>query len=191
EEIQVKKQLQPFISRYEVLTQRIMILKQWLKDSNDLQLLKDLIKYLEREKEKIGDEIHNVVMDNELYHQALEYFGLKKSIDLAILMIEVDFSRGRHKIKDYLGLYMKGQKYLKNYNHKLRRCLSRFSQMYYININKIRMNVPQKYVEIIERYKGKKKKIFYEIQCQVVEDLRRLYRQIQTTQEVQMAPTSR
>ncbi len=53
--------------------------------------------------------------------------------------------------------------------------------MYYVNINKMKMNVPQKYVEIIEKYKGKKKKVFYEIQCQVVEDLRRLWKTIKET----------
>ncbi len=79
EEIQVKKQLQPLISRYEVLTKRILILKQWLKDSDNSQL-KSLIKELEKEKEKIGDEIHEKVMDDRLYSEALRYFGLKKSI---------------------------------------------------------------------------------------------------------------
>ncbi|MEM3114399.1 MAG: hypothetical protein QXY72_04580 [Nitrososphaerota archaeon] len=79
EEIQVKKQLQPLISRYEVLTKRILILKQWLKDSDNSQL-KSLIKELEKEKTKIGDEIHEKVMDDRLYSEALRYFGLKKSI---------------------------------------------------------------------------------------------------------------
>ncbi|MEM3397901.1 MAG: hypothetical protein QW724_03810 [Nitrososphaerota archaeon] len=191
EEIQLKKQLQPLVSRYEVLTKRIKTLKQWLKDSNDLQLEKSLINRYRREKTKIGDEIHNLVMDNKLYNEALRYFGLNKSVDLAILVTEIDFSRGKRKIKDYLGLYKKEQKYTKNYNHKLRGRLSKFSQMYYTNINKMKVKVPKKYIDIIEASKGKKKKILHKIQCKVIEDLRRLYRQIQTTQEVQAAPTSR
>lgn len=58
-----------------------------------------LLRIIKRKRREIARKICYLMIGNELYEEALKYFGLKASVNLAILIARLDLSKGKHKIK--------------------------------------------------------------------------------------------
>lgn len=57
------------------------------------------LRIIKRKRREIARKICYSMIGNELYEEALKYFGLKASVNLAILIARLDLSKGKHKIK--------------------------------------------------------------------------------------------
>ncbi|MEM1977166.1 MAG: hypothetical protein QXX29_04635 [Nitrososphaerota archaeon] len=194
-EIVLKLELWPLIIRYEELVKKIEVLKIWMKDwPEHSKAIKALLNSFRREKRKIAKKLHKRALCNGVYSKALEYFGIKGSATVAALILRIDLSRGVHRIKSFLGLDVEAQRRLKNYNHKARRLLSSFAATYYMSILRGTVNAPQKYIEIIKRYRGERNKldkILYKFQCEIVKDLRRIWRTLNSEKQIiQTSPSA-
>lgn len=171
-ELKVKDvQVRSLMSDYILTDKEIVRLKNKMaiKYKDIQEHIQTFIKILEKRKEKIGQELHNLMEDNEFYKKVLEYFGYKKSPMIAMLLMTVDFSRGLHKIFDYLGLHAKAKKY----NHFVRTILSKIAKNIYNKTKRQQNNILMKYVKIVQYYP--KKKALLKIQVEMIRDIRRLW----------------
>ncbi|MEM3921637.1 MAG: hypothetical protein QXG25_01980 [Nitrososphaerota archaeon] len=165
EELQLKR----LVSEYLAVDRLIVKLKSC---GDRLKLdLRESIKALEMRKEEIAERICDAVEGNEFYRRVLEYLGYRRSPLIAMLLAMIDFSRGTHKILDYLGLHAKAEEH----NHTARTILSKIAANIYMwALNpRMRDSVPEKYIRIAQRHP--RGKAMLKIQTEVIRDIRRLW----------------
>lgn len=173
-EIEQKKKMETTISlleEYVIISNLHQRLRQACKKTKRIR--PEIIKEIEKEKTKLSRLIHKTAcQDIPLYKLASEKLGFSGT-NLAGLIIYVDFSRNINKIKAFLGLTNNNRR---NYNHKARRYLSRLAINIYSKTRQGTGKYPEKYKKLLEEYDGKIRKIYYKLQCLIIEDLRRLWR---------------
>lgn len=169
-------------SKYQKRNKVICYLKNQLELENDpiiKEKLKELIKILEKDKEKIMEELRRIADSNDFYRKTIEYFGIDIRAMLVLLLSQVDLEKGVNKLKKYLGLYANA----KNYNHFARMILSQIALVIYLHSHGNKKNrIPEKYKLLAQ--KKPKNRALLEIQEELIKDLRKLYINVRGVTEV-------
>ena len=121
EELELKMKMRPLINEYEKITRWRKTLKKLLKDGFDYNF-KEVIRLMEASRWRISKEIIEQVVASpiygEVYKKACKMLGVRKSTELAILVIELPLYLPLVKLKGLLGLIPGKNK--GRYHHKLR-----------------------------------------------------------------------
>ncbi len=176
DEIELKITMRPLINRYEMLTKRRKILKQWLDDCDIPEVaeaLRENIKLLEKMSKEVSREIIDKVSNDRLYIEACRLLGLQDSVEVAILTIELPLHYPSKTLKKIVGLTP--NKNNGRYNHCLREHLSRLAFNIYLNIKrwKDRWMVPEEFSKIVEELPPRK--AVYKLQSRILKTFRKAY----------------
>ena len=176
DEVELKITMRPLINRYEMLTKWRKILKQWLDDCDIPEVaeaLRENIKLLEKMSKEASREIIDKVSGNRLYREACRLLGLRDSVEVAILTMELPLHYPSKTLKKIVGLTP--NKNNGRYNHCLREHLSRLATNIYINIKrwKDRWMVPEEFSKIVEELPPRK--AVYKLQSRILKTFRKAY----------------
>jgi len=174
-EVEFKARMRPLINRYERLAQWRKRLKILVKDGYDYNF-KEVIRLMEADRTRISREIIRQVASlpiyGEVYRKACEMLGIKNSVELAILTLELPLHFPLCDLKGLLGLNPNRTE--GRYNHRLRNHIAGFATNLYINIRaKKCTNVPAEIVEIVNCLP--KKEVIHKLQLTILKTLRIAY----------------
>jgi len=103
QETEKKVKLRPLINRHELLSKRIKTLKQWInRDGYDYKL-KDSIRLMEKDKKDVAKKIIKILSNDTIYREACRMLGVKDSVELAILTVELPLHLPITRLKGLLG----------------------------------------------------------------------------------------
>ena len=126
-------------------------LKKFIKHGLDYNF-EESVRLMEADRRRISEEIIRQVSSlpvyGEVYRRACEILGLRKSAELAILVIELPLHLPMVKLKTLLGLIPSENR--RQYNHKLRDHISKLATILYANVKR-NVNVSDKVIEIVNR----------------------------------------
>jgi len=158
------------INKYELLSKRIKTLKIWInRDRCDYEL-KDSVKLMEKDKMDVAKKIVEILSNDAVYREACRILGVKDSVELATLTVELPLHLPVTRLKGLLGYTPDKNK--GRYNHELRSHITRFAVNLYVNTKK-RMNVLDRTVEIVDHLP--KKKAIYKLELTTLKALRKAY----------------
>jgi hypothetical protein len=120
--------------------------------------------------ERISREIIREVADNDVYKEAYKSLGIKDSVEIAILTIELPLHLHMRRLKGLLGFTP--NKNEGRYNHRLRKHITALAANLYINAKK-NANISDTITEIVNRLP--KEKAIYKIQLMILKSLRIAY----------------
>ena len=157
----------PTDKQYELLSKRIKTLKQWIKNDGYDYELKSAVKLMEKDKEEILGKIIEMFSDDVIYKEACRALGVKNSVELAVLAVELPLHLPLKNLKGLLGYTPNKNK--GRYNHELRGYIARFAVNLYINAKRGCRNIPEKIIEVI---KLPKKKALYRLELMTLKALK-------------------
>jgi len=103
QEMEKKAKLWPLINRYELLSKRIKTSKIWInKDGYDYEL-KNAVKLMEKDKRDVAKKIIKMLSNDAIYREACRMLGVKNSVELAILTMELPLHLPVTRLKGLLG----------------------------------------------------------------------------------------
>jgi len=132
QEMERRVKVQPLINEYKLLSRRVKILKQWVKN-NRYDWLRDDIRLMEEDKKKIAEKIIEIFSDDIIYREACRMLGIGESVDLAILLSGLRLETSSAAIRGYLGLTNNRNG---RYNRSMRRNLTQLANMIYVNVKR-------------------------------------------------------
>jgi len=170
QETEKKVKLRPLINRHELLSKRIKTLKQWInRDGYDYKL-KDSIRLMEKDKKDVAKKIIKILSNDTIYREACRMLGVKDSVELAILTVELPLHLPITRLKGLLGYTPDKNK--GRYDHKLRGHITNFAVSLYMN-TKRHVNVLDNVVEIVDRLPMEK--AIYKLELMALKALRIAY----------------
>jgi len=169
EEIEFKIKIRPLINKYEQIVRWQTTLKQWLSQGFDYNF-KEPIRLMENDGRRVSKEIIKEVAKNNVYREACRLLGVKDSVELAILTVELPLHLPITRLKGLLGFTP--NKNEGRYDHRLRKHVVALSANLYINVKR-RANVLNNIAEIVNSLP--KEKAIYKIQLMILKALRRAY----------------
>jgi hypothetical protein len=173
EELELKMRMEPLVRKYR----RIMLWKKILKrlvsqgfDDN----FKEALRLMDADRRKISEEIIRRVaalpIYGEVYKKALQAFGIKKSAELAVLVIELPLYLPLVRLKGLLGLVPDRNR--GRYNRRLRGHITAFAASLYLCVKK-GASVSNEVAEIVNRLP--KRMALYKLQLMTLKILRVAY----------------
>ena len=103
QEMEKKAKLWTLINRYELLSKRIKTSKIWInKDGYDYEL-KNAVKLMEKDKRDVAKKIIKMLSNDAIYREACRMLGVKNSVELAILTMELLLHLPVTRLKGLLG----------------------------------------------------------------------------------------
>jgi hypothetical protein len=169
EEIEFKIKMRPLINKYEKIVRWRKVLKKLLSEGFDYGF-KEPIRLMENDSRSISREIIRELADNNVYREACKLLGLKDSVEVAILTVELPLHLHMRRLKGLLGFTP--NKNEGRYNHRLRKHITALAVNLYINAKK-NTNISDSIAETINRLP--KEKAIYRIQLMILKSLRIAY----------------
>ena len=185
QEMEKKVKLWPLINRYELLSKRIKTLKIWInRDGYDYEL-ENTVRLMEKDKENVAKKIVDSLSNNAIYKEACRMLGVRDSVELAILTVELPLHLPITRLKGLLGFTP--NKNEKRYDHELKKHVAGFAVNLYLN-TKRHVNVLDKAVEIVNCLP--KEKAIYKLELMTLKTLRKAYL-LTTNNQISNNPTGR
>jgi len=170
QEMEKKIKLKPFINKYELLTKRIKTLKTWINGDKYDYELKDSVKLMEKDKREVAKKIIEILSNDTIYREACRMLGVKDSVELAILTVELPLHLPITRLKGLLGFTP--DKNNGQYNHRLRIHIVALARNLYLNVKR-HTNVLNTIVEVVDRLP--RERALYKIQLMILKSLRKAY----------------
>ena len=167
-EIKFKMKMRPLINKYEKIVRWRATLKKLLSQGFDYNF-RESIRLMENDCERISREIIRELADNDVYREACKLLGVKDSVELAILTIELPLHLPMTRLKGLLGFTPDKNK--GRYNHRLKKHVAALATNLYINAK--RCISFSDIAEIADRLP--KEKAIYGIQLMILKSLRKAY----------------
>jgi hypothetical protein len=167
-EIEFKMKIRPLINKYEKIVRWRATLKKLLSQGFDYNF-RESIRLMQSDCGKISREIIRELADNDVYREACKLLGVKDSVELAILTIELPLHLPMTRLKGLLGFTPDKNK--GRYNHRLRKHVAALATNLYINAKR-RISFSD-IAEIADRLP--KEKAIYGIQLMILKSLRKAY----------------
>jgi len=169
EEIEFKMKVRPLINKYEKIVRWRKALKKLLSEGFDYSF-KEPIRLMENDSDSISREIIKELADNNVYREACKLLGLKDSVELAILTIELPLHLPLTRLKGLLGFTPNRNE--GRYNHRLRKHVAALATNLYVNAKK-NANISDTVIEIANHLP--KERALYRIQLTILKALRMAY----------------
>jgi len=169
EELEFKAKMRPLINRYEQVVRWRKTLKQWLSQGFDYNF-KESIRLMWNDSKRISKEIIRELADNNIYKEACRLLGLKDSVELAILTVELPLHLPITRLKGLLGFTPNKNK--GRYAHKLRKHIIDLAANLYLNAKKS-VYVLDTVAEMVDRLP--RERALYKIQLMILKSLRKAY----------------
>ena len=176
EEMEKKVKLEPLINKYELLSKRIKTLKQWIKNDRYNYDLENAVKLMEKDKKDVAKKIIKMFSDDIIYKESSRTFGIKDSVDLAILLSKVRLDLPLNCIKDYLGLTNNRNK--GRYDRRARWHLSQLANVIYVNARRGIVEPPYEKIINTATTIEPKEKALYKLQVEVLKMLKNVWKTI-------------
>ena len=126
EELEIKMRMRPLIREYEKIVRWEKTLKKLINQGFDYSF-KEAVRLMDSERQKISRSSYLW----GVYRKACEILRIKKSVELAILVVELPLHLPTVRLKGPLGLIPSGNK--GRYDHELRRHIANFAITLYMN----------------------------------------------------------
>ncbi|MCL7389621.1 MAG: hypothetical protein LZ173_06790, partial [Thaumarchaeota archaeon] len=173
QEMEKKVKVQPLINEYELLSRRVKILKQWVKNDG-YDWLRDDIRLMEEDKKKIAEKIIEIFSDDVIYREACRMLGISESVDLAILLNGLRLETSSAAIRGYLGLTNNRNG---KYNRNIRRHLAQLANVVYVDVK--RGIVEPSYKELTDIIaREPKNKALFKLQTKILNILKNIWRAV-------------
>ncbi|MCL7383182.1 MAG: hypothetical protein LZ174_02660 [Thaumarchaeota archaeon] len=173
QEMEKKVKVQPLINEYELLSRRVKILKQWVKNDG-YDWLRDDIRLMEEDKKKIAEKIIEIFSDDVIYREACRMLGISESVDLAILLNGLRLETSSAAIRGYLGLTNNRNG---KYNRNIRRHLAQLANVVYVDVK--RGIVEPSYKELTDIIaREPKNKALFKLQTKILKILKNIWRAV-------------
>jgi hypothetical protein len=169
EEIEFKMKMKPLINKYEKIVRWRATLKKLLSQGFDYNF-RESIRLMENDSRRISREVIREVANNNVYREACKLLGLKDSVEVAILTVELPLHLHMRRLKGLLGFTP--NKNEGRYNHRLRKHISALATNLYINTKK-NACISDTVIEIADRLP--KERALYRIQLTILKALRMAY----------------
>jgi hypothetical protein len=169
EEIEFKMKMKPLINKYEKIVRWRKALKKLLSEGFDYGF-KEPIRLMENDSDSISREIIRELADNDVYREGCKLLGIKDSVELAILTVELPLHLHMRRLKGLLGFTP--NKNEGRYHHRLRKHVAALATNLYLNAKK-GANISDSIVEVVNRLP--KEKAIYRIQLMILKSLRIAY----------------
>jgi len=150
EELEIKARIRPLIRKYERIVRWKKTLKMLVKDGFDYNF-RESIRLMEADGKRISEKIVRQVTSfpiyGEVYRKACEILGVKRSVELAILVVELPLHLPLVRLKGLLGLIpnRNGGKYY----HRLRRHIAAFAASLYLCATRKDTNISDDIIEVV------------------------------------------
>jgi hypothetical protein len=168
-EIEFKMKMKPLINKYEKIVRWRKALKKLLSEGFDYGF-KESIRLMENDSDSISREIIRELADNDVYREGCKLLGIKDSVELAILTVELPLHLHMRRLKGLLGFTP--NKNEGRYHHRLRKHVAALATNLYLNAKK-GANISDSIVEVVNRLP--KEKAIYRIQLMILKSLRIAY----------------
>jgi len=149
EELELRIKMWSLINKYEKIARWRKKLKKLVKDCFDYNF-REVIGLMEADRWKVSKEIVRQVSSlpiyGETYRKAYEVLGVKNSIELAILILELPLHLPLAGLKGLLGLNPNRTE--GRYNRRLRHHIAAFAANLYVRAKK-HANIPAEIVDIV------------------------------------------
>ena len=169
EELEFKMKMKPLINKYEKIVRWKVTLKSLLSQGFDYNF-RESIRLMENDCRSISREIIREVADNNVYREACRLLGVKDSVEVAILTVELPLYLHMRRLKGLLGFTPNKNK--GRYNHRLRKHVVALATNLYINAKK-NANISDTIIEIADHLP--KERALYKIQLTILKALRIAY----------------
>jgi hypothetical protein len=172
DEIEFKMKMRPLINKYEKIVRWRKVLKKLLSQGFDYNF-RESIRLMQSECGRISGEIVRSVADNSIYREACKLLGLKDSVEVAILTVELSLHLPLKTLKNVVGLTPNRNN--GRYNGRIRKHLSQLAINIYINAKRWRgkWEVPEEFREIIDSLP--QKNAIYRLQSRILKMFRKAY----------------
>jgi hypothetical protein len=169
EELEFKMKMKPLINKYEKIVRWRATLKELLSQGFDYNF-RESIRLMQNDCGRVSREIIKEVADNNVYREACRLLGIKDSVELAILTMELPLHLHMRRLKGLLGFTP--NKNEGRYDHRLRKHIAVLATNLYLNAKR-RVNVSETVIKIADSLP--KEKAVYKIQLMVLKSLRVAY----------------
>jgi hypothetical protein len=169
EELEFKMKMRPLINKYEKIVRWRATLKSLLSQGFDYDF-RESIRLMENDCVRISRRIIREVANNDVYEEACRLLGVKDSVELAILTVELPLHLHMRRLKGLLGFTP--NKNEGRYDHRLRKHVVALAANLYLNAKK-NANISDTITEIVNRLP--KEKAIYRIQLMILKSLRIAY----------------
>jgi len=169
EEIEFKMKMKPLINRYEKIVRWRATLKELLSQGFDYNF-RESIRLMQNDCGRVSRKIIKEIADNNVYREACRLLGIKDSVELAILTMELPLHLHMRRLKGLLGFTP--NKNEGRYDHRLRKHIAALATNLYLNAKR-RVNVSETVIKIADSLP--KEKAVYKIQLMVLKSLRVAY----------------
>jgi hypothetical protein len=172
EELEFKMKMKPLINKYEKIVRWRKVLKKLLSEGFDYGF-KESIRLMEDDSYDISREIIRSVADNSVYREACRLLGLKDSVEVAILTVELPLHLPLKTLKNIVGLTPNRNN--GRYNHRIRKHLSQLATSIYMHVKRWRdkWEVPEEFREVIDSLP--QMKAIYKLQSRILKMFRKAY----------------
>ncbi|MCL7383129.1 MAG: hypothetical protein LZ174_02385, partial [Thaumarchaeota archaeon] len=157
------------INKYEKIVRWRATLKKLLSQGFDYNF-RESIRLMENDSRRISREIIRELADNNVYREACRLLGVKDSVELAILTMELPLHLHMRRLKGLLGFTPNRNE--GRYNHRLRKHVAALAANLYVNAKK-NANISDTIIEIADRLP--KERALYKIQLTILKALRIAY----------------
>jgi hypothetical protein len=168
-ELEFKMKMRPLINRYEKIVRWRATLKKLLSQGFDYNF-RESIRLMENDSRRISREIIRELADNNVYREACRLLGVKDSVELAILTMELPLHLHMRRLKGLLGFTPNRNE--GRYNHRLRNHIAALAANLYLNA-KGRVSVLETTIKIADHLP--KEKTLYRMQLMILKSLRVAY----------------
>jgi len=173
QEMEKRTKLRPLINKYELLSKRIKTLKTWINRDGYEYKLKDDVRLMEKDKEEVAKKIIETLSNDVIYKEVCRLLGLRDSVEVAILTIELPLHLPLNTLKKIVGLTPNRND--GRFNHDLREHLSQLATSVYMNVKrwKDKWEVPEEFREVIDSLPYRK--AVYKLQSRILKMFRKAY----------------
>jgi len=170
EELEFKMKMRPLVNRYEKIVRWRATLKKLLSQGFKYNF-RESVRLMQSDCERISREIIRELANNNVYMEACRLLGVKDSIEVAILTVELPLHLPLNILKRFVGLTPNRSN--GRYNHRIRRHLSQLATNIYINTKRWRdkLEVPEEFREVIDSLP--REKAIYKLQSRILKMLGR------------------
>jgi hypothetical protein len=168
-ELEFKMKMKPLINKYEKIVRWRATLKKLLSEGFDYGF-RESIRLMQNDANHISREIIREVAHNNIYREACKLLGVRDSVEVAILTVELPLHLHMRRLKGLLGFTP--NKNEGRYNHRLRKHVAALAVNLYINAKK-NASISDTVIEIANHLP--KERALYKIQLTILKALRMAY----------------
>ncbi|MCL7390929.1 MAG: hypothetical protein LZ171_02695, partial [Thaumarchaeota archaeon] len=167
--LEFKMKMKPLINKYEKIVRWRATLKKLLSEGFDYGF-RESIRLMQNDANHISREIIREVAHNNIYREACKLLGVRDSVEVAILTVELPLHLHMRRLKGLLGFTP--NKNEGRYNHRLRKHVAALAVNLYINAKK-NASISDTVIEIANHLP--KERALYKIQLTILKALRMAY----------------